>query len=193
MTRPAPPQTLEDTLAEAFRLLSRGVADRRSAFHTPTLATIGAGGAPNLRTVVLRAFDPAARTLRIPTDRRSAKAGEIAADARAMIHGYDAGAQVQLRIAGDAVLHLDDAVADAAWAASREMSRMTYATPHAPGTPLPAPPEAPRDSAGARPNFAALMLRITMLDCLTLTHAGHRRAHFAWDADGALASGWRAP
>lgn len=193
MTRPAPPETLEDTLAEAFRLLSRGVADRRSPFHTPTLATAGAGGAPNLRTVVLRAFDPAARCLRFHTDRRSAKAVEIAADSRAMIHGYDAGAQVQLRIAGHASLHLDDALAETAWGASREMSRMCYASPHPPGAPVAAPPAAPLDAVSGRANFAAVTLRIATLDWLLLAHAGHRRAHFAWDADGVLAAGWRAP
>ena len=193
MTRPAPPATLEEALAEAFRLLSRGVADRRSAFHTPTLATLGAEGAPNLRTVVLRAFDPAARSLRIHTDRRSVKAAEIAADPRAMLHGYDAGAQVQLRLTGHAMLHLDDETAESAWAASREMSRMCYATPHAPGARLAAPPEAPRDAEGGRGNFAAVTLRIAALDWLMLAHAGHRRARFAWDAEGRLDASWRAP
>jgi len=36
----------QKSLAEAFRLLSRGVADRRSPFHTPCLATVGADGIP---------------------------------------------------------------------------------------------------------------------------------------------------
>lgn len=193
MTRPAPPSTLEDALAEAFRLLSRAVADRRSPLHTPTLGTIAADGAPSLRTVVLRAFDPAARTLRIHTDRRSAKAAEIAANPRAMLHGYDAGAQVQLRLAGRATLHLDDTTADAAWAASREMSRMCYAAAQPPGAPLTAPIPAPTDAAAGRPHFAAVTLAIESLDWLHLAHAGHRRARFAWDASGTLAATWLAP
>ncbi|WP_198372559.1 pyridoxamine 5'-phosphate oxidase family protein [Roseomonas rosulenta] len=193
MTRPPPPATPQDALADAFRLLSRGVADRRSPFHTPTLATRGLDGAPDLRTVVLRGFDPATRLLRIHTDRRSAKAGEIAADPRAALHGYDAAAQVQIRIAGVASLHLDDATADAAWAASREMSRMCYATPHAPGAPVEEPPPAPQDAAAGRANFAAVTLRIDALDWLLLAAAGHRRARFAWDDAGALCAGWAAP
>lgn len=193
MTRTPPPATPQDALAEAFRLLARGVADRRSPFHTPTLATRSPDGAPGLRTVVLRGFDPATRVLRIHTDRRSAKATAIAADPRAALHGYDAGAQVQLRIAGVATLHLDDAVADAAWAASREMSRMCYATPHAPGAPVEAPPPAPQDPAAGRGNFAAVTLRIDTLDWLLLAASRHRRARFAWGADGTLAAGWIAP
>lgn len=193
MTRPPPPATPEDALAEAFRLLSRGVADRRSPFHTPTLATRAPDGAPDLRTVVLRGFDPATRLLRIHTDRRSAKAAAIAADPRTALHGYDAGAQVQIRIGGVATLHLDDAIAEAAWAASREMSRMCYATPHAPGAPVAEPPPAPQDAVSGRANFAAVTLRIDTLDWLLLAAAGHRRARFAWAPDGTLSASWVAP
>jgi len=193
MTRPAPPATLEEALAQAFALLARGVADRRSPFHTPTLATRDLDGAPNGRTVVLRAFDPAARSLRIHTDRRSAKAAEIAAEPRVMLHGYDAGAQVQLRLAATATLHLDDAVADAAWAASREMSRRCYAAPDAPGTEVALPPPAPADDEGGRANFAAVTLRLRSLDWLLLAHAGHRRARFDWDEEGGRAARWIAP
>jgi hypothetical protein len=193
MTRPPPPATPEEALADAFRLLSRGVADRRSPFHAPTLATRGTDGAPTLRTVVLRSFDPTARVVRIHTDRRSGKVAEIAADPRAALHVYDAGGQVQVRIAGVATLHVDDAVAQAAWAASREMSRMTYATPHAPGAPVEEPPGAPQDATGAEVNFAAVTLRIDAMDWLLLAAAGHRRARFAWDEAGVVSSGWVAP
>jgi hypothetical protein len=193
MTRPPPPATPEEALADAFRLLSRGVADRRSAFHTPPLATRGLDGAPSLRTVVLRGFDPATRVLRIHTDRRSPKAAEILADPRAALHAYDAGAQVQMRLAGRAMLHLDDATADAAWDSSREMSRVTYATADAPGTPVAAPPAAPHDPVAGRANFAVSLLRIVTLDWLLLAAAGHRRARFAWDGSGAQSAGWVAP
>jgi len=61
--------TLDEIRADAFRLIARGVADRRSPFRTPTLATVGVDGRPRLRTVVLRAFDAAAR--RIVVQRRA--------------------------------------------------------------------------------------------------------------------------
>ncbi|MBR0679204.1 pyridoxamine 5'-phosphate oxidase [Roseomonas eburnea] len=188
-----PPERVEDALADAFARLSRGAADSGSPFHTPALATLGLDGAPNLRTVVLRAVDPVARRLRIHTDRRSAKAAEILRDGRAMLHGYDPSALVQIRLSGHATLHLEDDIAEAAWADSRETSRMLYAAGHAPGTPLPAPPQAPSDAEAGRANFAAVTLRIETLDWLLLAPAGHCRARFAWGTDGALAAGWIAP
>lgn len=193
MTRDSAPETLDAVLAMAFGALARAVEDRRSALHVPTLASIGRDGAPSLRSVILRGFEAPSRTLAIHTDRRSAKAAEIAAEPRVMLHGHDPALRMQLRVAGVATLHLDDAVADAAWAASRETSRMTYATAHPPGTALPAPAPAPHDGAAGRGNFAALLLRIDSLDWLLLDPAGHRRARFAWGQDGAPAATWLAP
>jgi hypothetical protein len=185
--------TLEECLAEAFRRLSRGVADRRSAFHTPTLATVAADGAPEARTLVLRGFDPARREVRLHSDARSGKVAALAREPRAALHLYDPTAKLQLRLAGRATLHGADAVAEAAWAASREMSRMCYAVEPGPGTPVAAPPAAPTDPAGGRAHFTAILLRFDRLDWLELAHAGHRRARFDWDAADARAATWLVP
>jgi pyridoxamine 5'-phosphate oxidase len=186
-------EDLDGTLAEAFRLLSRGVADRRSPFHTPCLGTIGADGVPMLRTVVLRGVEVMERRLRIHTDLRSAKVGEIRACGAVAVHGYDPAAQVQLRLSGIATLHADDGVADAAWAASRPFSRRCYAIADAPGTACAAPPSAPGDEASGRGNFAALIVAFDRLEWLWLCAEGHRRARFSWQADGALSATWLVP
>jgi hypothetical protein len=143
--------TLDETLSQAFALLGRGVADRRHAFHTPTLATVGVDGAPRARTLVLRGFEPAERRIRLHSDARAGKVAELQAEPRCALHLYDAKAGLQMRLAGCASVHLgEDPVAGAGWAGSREFSRMCYAVEPAPGTPVPAPPEAPRDpEAGA--------------------------------------------
>jgi pyridoxamine 5'-phosphate oxidase len=190
--RPAFADDLAETLAEAFRLLARGVADRRHAFHTPTLATIGADGAPRARTLVLRGFDAAARSLRLHTDTRSQKAAELAAEPRCALHAYDAGAQIQLRLLGRATLHHDDALAAAAWAASRPFSRLCYAAAEAPGALLTAPVPAPREGEG-RANFAAIVLAFDQVDWLWLDAAGHRRARFTWNASATPRAEWLAP
>jgi hypothetical protein len=190
--RPGFADDLAATLAEAFRLLGRGVADRRHGFHTPTLASIGRDGAPMARTVVLRGFDASARTLRIHTDARSAKCAEILAEPRVALHCYDSAAQVQLRIAATARLHASDAVAEAAWAGSRSFSRMCYAAEPAPGTPIAAPLPAPTDPEAGRPHFVAVTLSVLSLEWLWLDAAGHRRARFAFADDGIDAS-WLAP
>ncbi|WP_372619708.1 pyridoxamine 5'-phosphate oxidase family protein [Falsiroseomonas sp.] len=184
--------TLEDCLAEAFRRLARGVADRRSPFHTPTLATIGADGAPEARTLVLRGFEPASRQLRLHSDARSGKVAALARDPRCQLHLYDAAAKLQLRLSGRAALH-DDALADAAWRDSRQSSRMCYAVEPGPGTPVAAPPPAPRDAEAGRGWFRVILLRFDRLEWLELAAAGHRRARFDWPAEAPLAATWLVP
>ena len=194
--KPARPAFADDIMAslhEAFRLLADAVPNRRSPFHTPTIASLDDTGAPSLRTVVLRGFDAEARALRFHTDRRSDKARGIARDPRVMMHFYDAALHVQMRVAGRATLHLDDAVADAAWAGSQRSSRMCYAAPDASGAVVPAPPAAPQDTEIGRPHFAAVVIGFHRLEWLWLAAAGHQRARFIWDEAGNLTADWIAP
>ena len=182
---------LEATRQAAFALLARGVADRRHPFHTPVLGTVGDEGQPRLRTLVLRGFDAAERTLRLHTDRRAGKVADILARPRASLLGYDPGQRVQVRVDGHATLHADDAVADAGWAASRDFSRMCYGIDPAPGQPITTPPPAPLDAEAGRPNFAVIRLRFDRLEWLWLAAAGHQRALFTWE-DGPRAT-WLVP
>lgn len=166
----------------ALALLARGAADRRAPAHTPSLATVGLDGRPRLRTVVLRSVEPGP-VLRIHTDRRSAKVAEIAADPRVALHVYDAGEAVQLRIDAVATLHRGDAVADAAWVASRPMSRICYGMEPGPGAPLPAGgaftlPGDPDAVEAGRSAFVVILCRVTALEWLHLAASGHRRARF---------------
>lgn len=190
--RPGWADDLQGSLAEAFRLLVRGVRDRRSAFHVPTLGSVGADGAPRLRSVVLRGFDARGRVLRVHTDRRSAKFAEIAADPRVSLHVYDAQAAVQVRISGRAALHAGDAVAAAAWAASPANCRMVYAIAPAPGTAVDRPPDAARDTAAGEADFSVLEIGFDRVEWLWLQAGGHRRAVFDWDG-AAWAGRWLVP
>jgi pyridoxamine 5'-phosphate oxidase len=196
-TRPLPGfyNDLDETMAEAWRLLSRAVSDRRSPLHTPGIATIGLEGGPRLRTVVLRACDPAARQLRFHTDARAAKVAELARDPRIALHGYDAGAKVQLRLEGVASLHAEDAIADAAWANSLAMSRACYSITPGPGTAIMQPdhysmPTESDVAAEGRKDFRAVIITVTRLEWLYLARQGHRRAVFDLVAGEA---GWLAP
>lgn len=191
---PLPPfyDDLSAFRAEAWRRLAEGAETGRSPFHRPALATVDARGYPRLRTVVLREADAAAGTLRFHCDARSDKAREIAAGSGAALHVYDADAKLQLRIEGRARLHRGDALADAAWAGSRAMSRVCYGIAPAPGTPLgeggayTMPDEDP-DGRMGRENFSAVVVRAERLDLLYLDRRGHRRAVFSREE-----AGWRA-
>lgn len=191
---------LDGTRAAAWQLLARGAADRRSGFHHPVISNLGLDGRPRSRVMILRHVDIAARTLRLHTDMRSEKIGEFAADPRVAMIGYDAGDKAQIRIEGVARLHHDDAIADAAWAASQRMSRACYGTNPAPGSVLDAGgdfalPDAQNDEALAagRANFAALVITTMRMEWLYLAFEGHRRARFIWDETGAATSEWLVP
>lgn len=148
---------------------------------------------PDLRTVVLRGADPAARTLRFHTDRRSAKFEILRERPRTALLFYDAETKIQLRAGGAAALITEGAFIDKIWAETALMSRRCYLTDPPPGTPAEKPitalpgdlssrrPEAAESEAG-RENFALVVIEIDRLDWLHLAADGHRRAQFSWDS-----------
>jgi hypothetical protein len=183
---------LDDILKSAFGLIARGVDDRGSGFRTPALATVDEAGAPQQRIVVLRAFDPLARAVSVHTDKRSAKAGEIAREPRIGLLFYDAGARVQARLTGRASLHSSGDVADTAWRGSHKGSRLSYAAVDAPGAVVPAPPDPPNDVEAGRMNFMVILLEFDRLDWLWLAPSGHIRALFTWRGED-MDAAWLAP
>lgn len=200
MTREPVPDFYDDlngSMVHAWRMLVRGVADRRSPCHSPTVATIGSDGRPRLRTVILRGADPETWTLRFHTDRRSDKVNELASDSRVSLLAYDPGAKIQIRVEGMASVHTEDALADAAWAGSRSFSQICYGSAPAPGQTIAnggafSLPVGSDDVAQGRANFSAVQLSVTLLEWLYLAHAGHRRARFVRTAEG-TESVWLAP
>jgi hypothetical protein len=189
---------LDAALAEIWRRLARGAADRRSGFHTVQLATLGLDGAPRVRTVVLRGVEQAAGRLRVHTDRRSTKWAEIAAEPRVELHAYDARAKLQVRIRGRVAPQGEGPLADAAWAASAPGSRACYRAAQAPGSTLDDPAEgdpAPRTEAGpleGRDRFAVLLLEAARVEWLWLAAGGHRRAAHE-RAEAGWTGRWLAP
>ena len=172
---------LEDTLAEAWRRLVRGAADRRAPARNPALATTARDGAPALRTVVLRAADPAAGTLEVHTDAASAKAGEIAAEPRVALLVWEAKARLQIRVAAEAAA-LDGAARAARWARVPDGARRAYGGTPAPGVPLAVPED--HDPTPQASRFLPLVLTATEIETLLLGPDLHRRARFR------RASGW---
>jgi hypothetical protein len=190
---PSHADDLDEVLAEAFRRLARGVADRRSAFRTPSIATVGPDGTPRIRTMVLRRFEPTARRLTLHTDRRAAKLPDIAHQPSVAVHVYDAHAALQVRLAARAYIHADDAMARRAWEAGAPSSHFGYAITPPPGTETAAPPPASIGDESGFGNFALLELTFHRLEWLWLYHGGHRRARFTWADDGSRSSAWLVP
>lgn len=190
-------RSLEDGLADAWRLIEIGVSERKSAYHLPSVATVLPDGTPSLRTVVLRGAEPAHRTVRFHTDRRTEKYGELALNPRIAMHFYDPSISTQIRLKGRASLHVGDQIARGGWDASAPMSRLCYATETAPGSRVAAPPAAPRigdvEPDAGYADFCAVVMMVESLEWLFLAAAGHQRARFEWDAEGGLDASWIAP
>ena len=195
MTLAIKPDTLDAVLADIWMRLVRGGDDRRSAFHTPVVASVDAEGPPQQRVMVLRKCVEADATMRFHTDLRSAKVGEIAGGARVNVLGYDPAAKIQIRASGLAIVMDKGEVADAAWLASSPSSRRCYLTRYGPGSVTDKPisglpaslesrvPERSETEAG-RINFAVLTVTLDTLEWLYLAHDGHVRARFAHQPDG---------
>lgn len=184
-------------------MLVSGVSDRVHPFKKPILTTMGPDGAPKARTVILRDAQIDDRSVRLHTDARSGKVSEIGRNPNVMLAFYDPSQEIQIQISGAAIVHRNDAYADAAWAGAAPSSRRAYLAEIVPGTPLSAPasglpsdvegiiPSEERLEAG-RSNFAAVQLVFDQVDWLFLSPNGNRRARFTFESKTWLGT-WLAP
>lgn len=167
--------------------LARGAIAPEHPFRYFAVATLDVDGSPDVRTVVLRGFDPDDRVIWFHTDVRSPKWDQIRRESRAMLLFYDDEVKLQLRIPVTITLHREDGMAAAAWGSIAETSRAGYASVEGPGTDLDAdavvstPPAPALDDAFAFGNFVVAACRFDAMDVLELHAEGHRRARISWD------------
>lgn len=182
-------------LASAWRVLEEGVRNRHAPAHTPALATVDAHGRPQVRTLVLRKVEAASGLLRLHTDTRSSKWTDLLAHPQAQLLVYDASRKLQLRLVCVASLQSNGDPADAAWAASRAMSRRCYQQRLAPGTAVSSPDQGTQvcdDPELARARFGVIDLAVQEIDLLTLAAAGHRRSRHVREKSGWVGT-WTCP
>ncbi|MEM9838414.1 MAG: pyridoxamine 5'-phosphate oxidase family protein [Pseudomonadota bacterium] len=191
-SEPGVPASLSGIWETAAQALARGAVDGRHAYHWPALATVGMDGVPAVRTVVLRRFDPGTYGLTFYTDRRTAKAAELAANPRAAVHFYDPKARVQLRFSGTAEILTAGPVWQEALDRARQGPLLDYTIAPAPGTPIDAPEEAQADAVPAEETFAVIQFTPQTADYLRLSREGHRRAKLDFSVDPARAT-WLIP
>ncbi|MFC0410880.1 pyridoxamine 5'-phosphate oxidase family protein [Roseomonas elaeocarpi] len=178
MSDASAPDALRLFLDAGLAALSAALHEHDAPLRTLDVATTGPDGAARQRNVVLRGFDRTTLRLRFHSDRRAAKIVEMRRDPRASLLGWDAGRRLQLRLSGDASLHLDDELADAAWNETKEAERRTYGWSEVPGHVLAAPTPFPAAIDAARHNFCAVVVQLRELELLELGRDTHRRARF---------------
>ncbi|MCP4751695.1 MAG: pyridoxamine-phosphate oxidase [Proteobacteria bacterium] len=195
-------ETLEGILNEVWSMLEHGATDFNDPFHWPVLGTVGRDGCQQ-RSVVFRQLIMPARILVCHTDARARKAKEIRDFERTGWHFYHPKKKVQLRLAGQAELHTDDAFVDDQWAKAGITTRLNYCATDPPGTPIDKPssglPDLLRnkiptllDTEKGRENFMSITCRIDSIDWLVLSVLGNRRARFDWQENN-LNSTWLVP
>ena len=189
-----PPEDLDALVEHILDRLCGAVSDPASPWRTPMLASLTADGGPTLRTVVLRAVQPAGRTLLVNTDRRSDKAGQIARRRQVELCFWNPATAQQIRIAGDARLDGTGPAADAAWSALPPEGRSIYRHGARPGTPIDRPGTPARPAIdGDRDGFALVTVVWRRWDWIWLGPDSHWRARFRWDADGSRQAEWVVP
>lgn len=187
--------SLDAVLAEACDLLSSAVDDPSSALRVLTLATIAESGAPDLRSVILRACDPAGRRLSIHTDSRSGKVGQLRRLPMVALHGWDPARRLQLRLSGVAALHQNDDIASAAWAALSPLGRQLYRVRQTPGAEVPDPSPAhygEYPEAAGYAFFTVVEIACHEIEVLRLAGHGQTRARFRREGERMTAA-WLVP
>ena len=189
-------ETLEETLEASIKVLENAVENRLSLFHTPVLSTFS-DSKINSRVIVLRAFDPEKRILRIHSDSRSRKIKDVSENSDATLLGYDPGLKIQLKLHGSIDTHYQDNIADLAWRDSQEMSKVCYSISESPGKEIDDPGKYDVDSENINidegyKNFAVINFHFNSLEFLYLRSSGHRRSIHLWETEE-LRSNWMVP
>ncbi len=181
------PNDLQAFLSEAWRHISRGVADSRSPARYPTFVTVSQNGRPEARTVALRGASRSGSFLEVHTDIATAKIEALLNNPIAAFHVWLPRADLQIRLTAEVEI-LTGPDVDAQWERVPPASRVSYGTVPDPGTPIEDvySYEKPAD----RDRFAVLRCNLSEID---LVHLGARHRRAAYFAQDGWAGSWLAP
>ncbi|MEO9469169.1 flavin-binding protein [Parasphingorhabdus sp.] len=207
MNQPTKEAFLDDlilSLGKGWSLLAEGALNRKSPFHSLSVATIS-GKLPSQRIMILREVNPDKRILRFNTDMRTSKVSDISLSQPISVLAYHPEMKIQMRLSGLARIETTSEAADTAWDQASLYGKRCYLAQPAPGSPVSRPtsgldplmegrkPEA-EEVLPARKNFGILIAEINQIDWLYLAHTGHRRAEFRWNSQSRdWDSGWLVP
>jgi len=166
--------------------LTRGVKDRKHAFHTPVFSNIDSEGGIDSRVVVLRKFDPSSMTINFHTDFRSPKVPNLKNNSSSQFVFYDHKLKIQMRIKTTSLVNNQNDKAKEMWDKTRLFSRKCYLTLKDPSSITEFPEDGiPEHLTGKEPsheesekgykNFTVVENKINEIDWLYLEISGHRR------------------
>ena len=166
--------------------LTRGVKDRKHAFHNPVFCNIDQDGGVDSRVVVLRKFDPINMILNFHTDYRSPKVSNLKQNNKSMLVFYDHKLKIQMRIKTTSIINYQNEIAKEMWDKTKLLSRKCYLTSKDPSSLTTLPEDGiPEHLIGKEPefeesekgykNFTVIENKINEIDWLYLKISGHRR------------------
>lgn len=181
------PNDLGAFLDEAWRHLTRGVADAKSPLRYPTFATVSPDGRPEARTVALRAANRETACVEVHTDTETPKLRALGQTPFAALHAWVPRARLQIRLTTQVEVLTGEAVQEA-WERVPAASRVSYGTRPVPGAPIAHvyAYEKPADPA----RFAVLRCHIEDID---LVHLGDRHRRAAYCREDGWQGQWLAP
>jgi pyridoxamine 5'-phosphate oxidase len=150
---------------------------RQHPWRSAVLATTGADGWPNARTVVLRECDVAQRRLTVFTDSRAAKVHELQAAPQGMLVLWSAALGWQLRLRVQLQASASGEAVETRWQRLKlSPAAQDYLSPLPPGAVVTSEPGPAADSTAH--HFAVVQAQVISMDWLALQPQGHRRARF---------------
>ncbi len=166
--------------------LTRGVKDRKHAFHNPVFCNVDQDGGVDSRVVVLRKFDPINMILNFHTDYRSPKVSNLKKNNKSMLVFYDHKLKIQMRIKTTSIINYQNEIAKEMWDKTKLLSRKCYLTSKDPSSLTTLPEDGiPEHLIGKEPefeesekgykNFTVIENKINEIDWLYLEISGHRR------------------
>tara|TARA_X000000368_G_scaffold279643_1_gene221813 strand:+ start:596 stop:1189 length:594 start_codon:yes stop_codon:yes gene_type:complete len=184
---------IDETLDSAKLILSEAVSNTQTLFHTPVVSTMNENKIVS-RVMVLREFNFDKKILRFHTDNRAAKIDNLTKNPSSTVIGYDADLKIQIKMQGQAKVHIDDEVAKIAWNESTPRSKKCYSVKGGSSKKIENPGDydiTNFEVEDGYQNFAVIIFNFLSLEFLYLKSSGHRRALHDWYDD--YSSTWLVP
>ena len=184
---------INETLDSAKLILSEAVSNTQTLFHTPVVSTMYENKIVS-RVMVLREFNFDKKILRFHTDNRAAKIDNLTKNPSSTVIGYDADLKIQIKMQGEAKVHIDDEVAKIAWNESTPRSKKCYSVKGGSSKKIENPGDydiTNFEVEDGYQNFAVIIFNFLSLEFLYLKSSGHRRALHDWYDD--YSSTWLVP
>tara|TARA_B100000003_G_C10891696_1_gene355491 strand:- start:18 stop:602 length:585 start_codon:yes stop_codon:yes gene_type:complete len=184
-----------DIINSECNQLRDAVTQADHPYHMFSIAT-SFDNQPELRTVVLRAYDDTNYILSFHTDKRSPKYQEIINNSLTTSLFYDTKRRIQLRIKGNACPSNNNNILKGLWENLSKESKACYQGIIPPSGNLPNDEIINTISENNKmldgfENFSRIDIQINEIDVLMLHHLGHKRICFTFK-NNSFSSVWKA-